>query len=57
MEKIAVEKNNRISIYRGILQQKPTFFRLGLQKRRVENNQSINFSKTTRSHILNGFWQ
>ena len=26
MEKFAVEKNKRISIYKGILQQKPTYF-------------------------------
>ena len=37
MEKFAVAKNNRISISRGILQQKPTFFHLGSQKRSIEN--------------------
>ena len=47
MEKFVLEKNDRIYIYRGILQQKPTFFHLSLQKRRVENNQSINFSSDT----------
>ena len=47
MEKFALEKNDRIYIYRDILQQKPTFFHLSLQKRRVENNQSINFSSDT----------
>ena len=26
-------------------------------KRSVENNQNINFSQTTRSYILNSFWQ
>ena len=57
MEKFAVENNNRISIYRDILQQKPTFFQHGSQKRNVANNQSITFSQTRRSYILNGFWQ
>ena len=57
MEKFAVENNNRISIYRDILQQKPTFFHHGSQKRNVVNNQSITFSQTRRSYILNGFWQ
>ena len=47
MEKFALEKNDRIYIYRGILQQKRTFFHLSFQKRRVENNQSINFSSDT----------
>ena len=47
MEKLALEKNDRVYIYRGILQQKATFFHLSLQKRRVENNQSINFSSDT----------
>ena len=57
MEKSKVEKSKRISIYRSILQQKPTFFHLDSLKRSVENNQNINFSQTTRSYILNGFWQ
>ena len=43
MEKFSVEKNDRISLYRGISQQKPTFFHLGLLKRSAENNQNINF--------------
>ena len=35
MEKFAVGKNNRISIYRSILQQKPTFFHTDSLKRSV----------------------
>ena len=56
MEKFAVKKSNRISIYKAIFQQKPTFFHLDSQKRSVENNESINFSQTTRNYVLNGFW-
>ena len=54
MEKFTIEKNDRISLYRSILQQKPTFFQLGSLKRGAENNQDINFVQTTRSFILNG---
>ena len=57
MEKFSPEKNTRISLYRSILQQKPTYYHLDLLKRSIENNQNINFSQTTRSYILNGFWQ
>ena len=57
MEKFAVEKNTRISFYRSILQQKPTFYHLDSLKRSIENNQNINLSPRTRSYILNGFWQ
>ena len=57
MEKFSLEKNTRISLYRSILQQKPTYYHLDLLKRSIENNQNINFSQTTRSYILNGFWQ
>ena len=54
MEKYALEKNARISLYRSILQKNPHFDSL---KRSVENNQNINFSQTIRSYILNSFWQ
>ena len=47
MKKFSLEKDTRISLYRSILQQKPTFYHLG----------SLNFSQTTRTYILNGFWQ
>ena len=56
MEKFALEKNARISLYKSILQQKPTFYHLDLLKRSVEINQNINFSQIT-SYILNGFLQ
>ena len=49
MEKFAAQKNKRISIYRSILQQKPTFYHLNLLKRSAENNENINFSQNTRS--------
>ena len=55
MEKFAAQKNKRISIYRSILQQKPTFYHLNLLRRSAENNENINFSQNTRSYILNGF--
>ena len=55
MEKFTIEKNDRISLYRSILQQKPIFLQLGSLKRGAENNQDINFVQTTRSFILNGF--
>ena len=55
MEKFAVEKNKIVSIYRSILQQKPTFYHLNSLKRSVENNENINFTQNTRSYILNGF--
>ena len=48
MEKFAVEKNNITSIYRTILLQKLTFFHLDLQKKSVENSQSINFSQNSK---------
>ena len=57
MGKFAVEKNNRISTYKGILQQKPTFFHIDSLKGSAENNENINFYQTTRSNVLNGFWQ
>ena len=57
MEKFAVENNDRIFLYRSILQQKPTFFHLGLLKRSAEINKNINFVQTTRNFILNGFWR
>ena len=56
MEKFATQKIKRISVYRNILQQKPTFHHLNSLKRSVENNENINFSQNTRSNILNGFW-
>ena len=56
MEKFALEKNARTSLYKSILQQKPTFYHLDLLKRSVEINQNINFSQIT-SYILNGFLQ
>ena len=55
MEKFAVEKKKRTSIYRSILQQKPTFYHLNSLKRSAENNENINFAQNTRSYILNGF--
>ena len=55
MEKFAAQKNKRISIYRNILQQKPTFYHLNSLKRSAENNENINFSQNTRSYIWNGF--
>ena len=57
MGKFAVEKNNRISTYKGILQQKPTFFHIDSLKGSAENNENINFYQTARSKVLNGFWQ
>ena len=51
MEKFAAQKNKRISIYRNILQQKPTFYHLNSLKRSAENNENINFSQNTRSYI------
>ena len=57
VEKISLEKSTRISLYRSILQQKPTLYYLDSLKRSIENNRNINFSQTTRSYILNGFWQ
>ena len=56
MEKFAAQKIKRISVYRNILQQKPTFHHLNSLKRSVGNNENINFSQNTRSNILNGFW-
>ena len=55
MEKFAAQKNKRISIYRSILQQKPTFYHLNLLKRSAKNNEIINFSQNTISYILNSF--
>ena len=57
MEKLAVEKNKRVSTDRSILQQKPAFFHVDSLKRSAENNENINFSQMTRSYVLNGFWQ
>ena len=57
MEKFAVENNNRISTYRSILQQKPTFFHIDSLKRSAKDNENKNFSQTTRTYVLNGFWQ
>ena len=57
MEKLAVEKNKRVSTDRSILQQKPAFFHVDSLKRSVENKENINFSQMTRSYVLNGFWQ
>ena len=57
MEKMSLEKSTRISLYRSILQQKPTLYYLDSLKRSDENNQNINFSQRTRSYTLNGFWQ
>ena len=52
MEKFAVEKNTRISIYRNILQQKSTFFHLHLLRRSVENNQTYKlFSNNRELHF------
>ena len=48
MEKFAVEKNNITSICRTILLQKLTIFHLDLQKKSVENSQSINFSQNSK---------
>ena len=55
MEKFVAQKNKKTSIYRSILQQKPTFYHLNLLKRSAKNNENINFSQNTRSYILNGF--
>ena len=44
MEKFAAENNKIISIYRSILQQKPTFFHLNSPKRSTKNNEKLNFS-------------
>ena len=57
MEKLALKKNARISPYRSILQQKPTFYHFDSLKQSVENNQNINFSQTIGSYILSDFWQ
>ena len=57
MEKFAAQKNKRISIYKSILQEKPTFYHLNSLKRKAENNENINFLQNTRSYILNGFWK
>ena len=57
MGKFAAQKNKIVSIYRSILQQKPTFYHLRLLKRSAENNENINFSQNTRSYILIGFWK
>ena len=56
MAKFAIEKKQRIPIYRSILYQKPIFYLLNLLKRSAENN-NINFSPNTRSYILNSFWK
>ena len=56
MKIFAVEKNKKNSIYKSILQQKPTFY-INLLKRSTENNVNINVSQNTRSYILNGFWK
>ena len=56
LEKDAVDKNKRISLYGSILQQKPTFYHHNSLKRSVENNQNINFSQNTKIYISNGFW-
>ena len=50
-EKFDIEKTKRISIYKSILQQKPTFYHLNLLKRSAENNENINFLQNTRSYI------
>ena len=57
MEKFSVEKNKKTSIYRSILQQKPTFYHLSSLKKSAENNENINFSQNMRSYILSGFWK
>ena len=57
MEKFAGQKNKRISIYRSILQEKPTFYLLNSLKRSAENNENIHLLQNTRSYILNGFWK
>ena len=57
MEKVALEKNAGISLYRSILQQNTTFYQIDFLKRSSENSQNINFLQTSRSFILNGFWQ
>ena len=55
MEKIAVAKNQRLSLYRSILQQNPAIYHLDSTKRSVENH-NINFSQMTRSYISKNFW-
>ena len=57
MEKFAIKKNQRILIYRSILQQKLTFHHLNLLKRSMDNNGNINFSQNTRSYILKASWK
>ena len=51
------KKNKRISIYRSIIEQNPSFCHLNSLKRSTENNENINFSQNTRSYILNDFWK
>ena len=55
MEKTAIAKSQRLSLYRFILQQNPAIYHLDSTKRSVENH-NINFSQMTRSYILNSFW-
>ena len=57
MEKFAVGKNKRISIYKSIQQEKATFYHLNCLKRSAENNENTNFSQNARNYILNAFWK
>ena len=43
MGKFAAQKKKTISIYRSILQLKPTFYHINSLKRSAENNENINF--------------
>ena len=40
MEKFSTQKNKKNSIYRSILQQKPTFYHLNSLKRSAEDNEN-----------------
>ena len=54
MEKDALLNNHRLSLYRNVLLQKPSYFQLDSQKRSIKNIKT--FWQSTRAHILGGKW-
>ena len=57
MVKSTLLKNYRLYLLRNILLKKPAYYHIDSLKRSVKNNENVNFTRTTRSYILNGFWQ
>ena len=55
VEKKATLKSDRLSLFRNILLQSPTYYQIAPQKRNISQN--LNFSQTRRRYISNRFWK